>query len=199
MLYHPRSANRPPLRFASLERVNCSVRTAQRTTRHNTTHIDNPTIGGPRFSETCFTLTFGIVYGNVTFESKMASYLRKNLRVIMMCNLEGVSVIGTNGGAGFGGSQLAQWHERASRDPQTERLIRVCCGSYIRKRTKKMPEPTNTADRGDQSGCHGRMRLYCRPPSQPNCIIIAASAFRSKPCSRAAGSGASHQVEQRVR
>jgi hypothetical protein len=40
--------------------------------------------------------------------------------------------------------------------------------------------------------------LYYRPPSLPNCIINAASAFCSTQRSKAAVSEASHQLEQRV-
>lgn len=111
LFYHPRFASRPPLRFSSLKI--CLIRTAQSATRRNTAHItDNPTIGAPRFPETCFTSVH--VYHHKSkhrIRIEPSPYLRKNFRVIIVCNLEAVSVIETKGGARLGTHSL---HDRTS-------------------------------------------------------------------------------------
>lgn len=77
----------------------------------------------------------------------MYPYLRKNLRIVAMCNLEGVSVIRTTCGARLGTHGL---HDGTgafggiSGLQGNERLIKVGRKACIGKRTKKMPEPTKT-------------------------------------------------------
>jgi hypothetical protein len=161
----------------------CSIRTAQHATRCNTTHMDNPTMAVPRFSETCFNV-------NVRYLSTGTSNSNQNDFVLprefsgyydAQPGSVSVSVIRMNGGAGFGAHGLHNGTSALRGIPRlkgNERVIRDLVASLdIRKRTKKMPEPTNTENRGNQLRWHGGVRLYCRPPSQPNCIIKAASAF----------------------
>lgn len=77
----------------------------------------------------------------------MDPYLRKNLRIVVMCNLEGVSVIRMKGSARFGTHGLHDGTSAFGGIPRLEgnaRLIKVGCKSCIGKRTKKMPEPTKT-------------------------------------------------------
>jgi len=117
----------------------CLIRPAQSATRRNATHIvDNPTIGAPRFPETCFTSVH--VYHHKSkhrIRIRPSPYLCKNFRIIVVCNLETVSVIETKGGARLGNSQPARSHERASRDPRTVAQIdnsdQIGCGSHIGK------------------------------------------------------------------
>ena len=112
--YHPRSASRPPLRFASLEEKKKAC-LERRNMPHDATatHIDNPTIGAPRFSETCFTSVH--VYHHKSkhgIRIKSGPYLRKNFRVLIVCNLvEAVSVTEMRGGARLGTHSL---HDRTS-------------------------------------------------------------------------------------
>jgi hypothetical protein len=145
LFHHPRSASRPPLRFASLKLL--SFRRAQHATRRNTTHIDNPTIGAPRFSETCFTVRSRLVL-RIETRIETTPYLRKNLRIIIMRNLEAVSAMKTERRRSVGGSQPARSHEHAWRAPRTvtNRITheKSVAGHISGKRTKKMPEPTNT-------------------------------------------------------
>jgi hypothetical protein len=77
----------------------------------NTTHIDNPTIGAPRFSETCFTVRSRLTLQSKQIRIKLSPYLSKDFRIIIVCDLEAVSVIETKAGDRLGTHSL---HDRTS-------------------------------------------------------------------------------------
>jgi hypothetical protein len=115
----------------------------------NTTHIVNPTIGAPRFSETCFTVRSRLALQIKAPDSNQTeSVPQQGFSHYYNVSPGGCFSDRNESRRSIGDSQPVRSHERAWRGPRTvaNRInsSKLVAGLILKKRTKKMPEPTNT-------------------------------------------------------